>query len=299
MAVRAVIGRGATASATARRLADDGDEVRLISRSGGGPEQPGIERIALDAHRTEDLAEAIQGAATVFNCAATPYHTWPEAMPVLFGSILTATERTDADYVMLGNLYGYRPTAGTVTERTPMEPHTRKGKVRAELWQQAKAAHDEGRLRVTEVRAGQFIGAGAYSAFTLLVEPHVLKGELALMDGNPDTVHSFTYIEDVAAALVAVARGEEAWGRAWHAPMITATVREVAVRLAELRGAPEPKLEELTERELTLLGFSDPLWNEFREMGHMVDRPFVVDDTDIREVFGLQAAPLDKALAGK
>jgi nucleoside-diphosphate-sugar epimerase len=298
MAVRAVIGRGATASATARRFAEDGDEVRLISRSGGGPEHPGVERIALDAHRTEDLAETLQGAATVFNCAATPYHTWPESMPVLFGSILTATERAGADYVMLGNLYGYRQTAGTITERTPMDPHTRKGTVRAELWHQAKAAHDAGRLRATEVRAGQFIGAGAFSAFNILVEPHVRKGELALVHGNPDTVHSFTYIEDVAAALVAVARGEEAWGRAWHAPMITATVREVAARFAELRGAPEPRLEEFTERELTVLGFTDPLWNEFREMGFMSDRPFVVDDTDMRETFGLKASRLDEALAG-
>lgn len=79
--------------------------------------------------------------------------------------------------------------------------------------------------------------------------------------------------------------------------MITATVREVAARLAELRGAPEPRLEEFTERELTLLGFTDPLWNEFREMNYMSDRPFIVDDTDMRETFGLKASQLDEALA--
>ncbi len=298
MAVRAVIGRGATASATARRFADAGDEVRLVSRSGGGPELPGIERIALDAGRTEELIAAVQGADTVVNAAATPYHLWPETMPALFGSILTAAEKAGADYVMLGNLYGYSRVTGTISERTPMEAPTRKGRVRAELWRQAKAAHDDGRLRATEVRAGQFLGAGAYSAFTLLVEPHVIKGELALVHGNPDTVHTFTYIEDVAAALVAVARSESAWGRAWHAPMITATVREVATRLAELRGAPEPRLEEFTERELTVLGFTDPLWNEFREMNYMSDRPFIVDDTDMRETFGLKASQLDEALAG-
>jgi hypothetical protein len=40
------------------------------------------------------------------------------------------------------------------------------------------------------------------------------------------------------------------------------------------------------------------IWNEFREMAYMADRPFVVDDGDIREAFGLKASSLDEALAG-
>ncbi len=80
----------------------------------------------MDAGRTDELAEALDGAATVFNAAMTAYHTWPETMPPLFASILAATERAGADYVMLGNHYGYQQTAGPVTERTPMAPHTRK-----------------------------------------------------------------------------------------------------------------------------------------------------------------------------
>lgn len=297
MAQHVVIGAGATGIATARQLAERGEPVRLITRSGSGPEHPGIERIALDAGATDELAEALTGASTVFNAAMTPYHTWPEAMPPLFASILAATERAGADYVMLGNLYGYRQTAGTVTERTPMSPHTRKGRVRAELWRQAKNAHDDGRLRVTEVRAGQYLGPGAVSGFTLLVAPRVLDGELALVLGNPDAAHSFSYTEDVAAALVAVAGDERAWGRAWHAPVITTTVRRAATALAESHGAPEPRLEPLSERDMVLLSFTDPLWREFAEMSYMSERPFLVDDSDIRDTFGLQPATLREALA--
>ncbi|THV41187.1 hypothetical protein [Glycomyces buryatensis] len=207
-----------------------------------------------------------------------------------------ASERAGADYVMLGNHYGYGDTSGRITERTPLDATTRKGRVRAELWREAESAHRAGRLRATEVRAGQFIGAGAYSAFTFLVEPHVLAGELALVHGNPDAVHSFTYIEDAAAALVAATGSETAWGRAWNAPVILATVRQLAQRLAELRGAPEPRLEMLTEREITVLGYTNPLWTEFREMGYMSERPFIVDDSDFREAFGLKASSVAAAL---
>jgi nucleoside-diphosphate-sugar epimerase len=298
MAERIVIGAGAAAAAAARRFAESGDRVRVITRSGSGPELPGVERIALDATRTDELAAAIEGAATVVNAAMTAYHTWPETMPPLFDSILAATERVGADYVMLGNHYAYRETDGPVSERTPLEPHTRKGRVRAELWRRAAAAHESGRLRVTEVRAGEFLGPGAFSSFNFLVVPRVLAGEPALTDGNPDAASTFTFTEDAAAALVAAAGSEHAWGRAWNAPAITATIRQVAERLAELRGAPRPRLEALTERDLTMLGYTDPIWHEFIEMSYMSDRPFTADDTDIREAFGLKASSLDEALAG-
>ncbi|MCC3765278.1 NAD-dependent epimerase/dehydratase family protein [Glycomyces sp. TRM65418] len=298
MSERIVIGAGATGAATARRFAANGDRVRVITRGGGGPEVPGVERIALDAARTDELAAAMQGAATVVNAAMTAYDTWPETMPPLFDSILAAAERVGADYVMLGNHYGYRQTSGPVGERTPLEPHTRKGKVRAELWRRAEAAHAAGRLRAAEVRAGQFLGPGAVSPFTFMVAPKVLAGQLALVLGNPDAAHSFSFTEDVAAALVAAAGSERAWGRAWNAPVIVATVREAAERLAERHGAPQPRLEQLTERDLALLGFTAPLWNEFPETAYMADRPFIVDDTDIREALGVEASSLDEAVAG-
>ncbi|MFC8535797.1 NAD-dependent epimerase/dehydratase family protein [Streptomyces sp. NPDC057249] len=297
MAEAVVIGAGATGVATARQLADSGKQVRLITRSGSGPDHPRIERIPLDAGRTEELTDALAGAATVFNAAMTAYTTWPETMPPLFASILTATERAGADYVMLGNHYGYQRTTGPVTERTPMAPQTRKGRVRAELWLRAKDAHDEGRLRVTEVRAGQYLGPGATSAFNLLVAPRVRDGELALVHGNPDAAHSYSYTEDVAAALVSVSADERAWGRAWHAPVITTTLRRAATDLAELLGAPEPRLEPLTERDMALLSFTDPIWREFAEMSYMSERPFVVDDSDIRDTFGLKPSTLREALS--
>ncbi|MFG2333310.1 hypothetical protein ACGFMM_27310 [Streptomyces sp. NPDC048604] len=117
------------------------------------------------------------------------------------------------------------------------------------------------------------------------------------MHGNPDAAHSFSYTEDGAAALVAVGRDERAWGRAWHAPVITTTLRQAATGLAELHGAPEPRLEPLTERDLALMSFTDPLWREFSEMGSMSERPFLVDDSDIRDTFGLTASTLHEALA--
>ncbi|MGW4773046.1 NAD-dependent epimerase [Nocardia sp. NPDC004278] len=292
-----IIGRGGTASATAVRLAESGDRVRMISRSGAGPEHPDIERIAADAVDAAALADLAKGAETVINAAMPAYHTWPETVPPLFGAILSAAEQTGANYVMLGNLYGYGPVDGVVTDHSPLAATGHKGLVRARMWLEAKAAHDAGRVRVTEVRAGQFLGAGATSVFSLLVQPKVIAGQLALVPQNLDLPHAYTAVGDAADALVAVTHSENAWGRAWLAPTITSTLREAAERFAAAAAAPSPHLAEMSDRELTLLGLTDPFWVELFETYHMSHRKFTVDDAGIRETFGVTASDLDTVFA--
>lgn len=297
MSVHVIIGRGATATAAALLLAESGDEVRMVSRTGGGPELPQITRIALDAGEATALAEVAAGASTIINAAMPAYHTWPQTVPPLFGAILSTAERTGATYVMLGNLYGYGPVDGPLTEDHPLAATGPKGEVRARMWLDAKAAHDAGRVRATEVRAGQFLGPGAFSIFNAVVLPKVLTGRLAVVPAALDTPHSFTSIDDAARALVTVARDDRALGQAWHAPVLVSSVRATATRLAELAGAPAPQLEEMTDRELTLLGTTAPLWDELWETHHMSHRPFVVDAYRIESAFGLTATPLDDVLA--
>lgn len=292
-----IIGRGATATAAALLLAESGDQVRMVSRTGAGPSHSLITRIALDAGDATALTDIAEGATTIINAAMPAYHTWPQTVPPLFGAILSTAERTGATYVMLGNLYGYGPVDGPLTEDLPLAATGPKGEVRARMWLEAKAAHDAGRVRVTEVRAGQFIGPDAFSIFNAMVAPKVLAGRLAVVPAALDTPHSFTPIGDAARALVTAARDERALGQAWHAPVVISSVRAMATRLAELAGAPAPQLAEMTDRELTLLGSTAPLWDELWETHYMSHRPFIVDASRIESTFGLKATPLDEVLA--
>lgn len=296
MSVHVIIGRGATAHAATLLLAEAGDEVRVVSRSGGGPEHPRVTSIALDAGDTTALTEIAAGASTIINAAMPAYHTWPQTVPPLFGSILSAAESTGATYVMLGNLYGYGPVDAPLTEDHPLAATGPKGEVRARMWLEAKTAHDAGRVRATEVRAGQFIGPDAFSIFNTAVVPKVLAGRLVIVPAALDTPHSFTSIGDAARALVAVARDERGLGQAWHAPVVVSSVSAMATRLAELAGAPTPRLAEMTDRELTLLGTTAPFWDELWETYYMSHRPFVVDASRIESTFGLTATPLDEVL---
>ncbi|MEI5097993.1 NAD-dependent epimerase/dehydratase family protein [Streptomyces sp. PmtG] len=298
MSLYVIVGAGATGSATARLLADAGERVRLVTRRGSGPVHERIERVAADATGTARLIELTRGATTVFNCAMPPYDRWPTQFPPLTAAVLTAAERTGADYVMLGNTYGYGPTDGAAAEDHPLAPTSVKGRVRAQMWQDARAAHDAGRVRVTEVRASDFLGAGAYSPFTLMVGAQVLAGSPASYPGDPDAPHSWTYAADAARTLIAAARHPDSWGRAWHVPSTSeAPVRELAARLAAAAGAPAPRLGRMTEAELKEIGRTDSVMAEFPEMLYLYDRPAVLDASFTAKTLSLAPTPIDEVLA--
>ena len=179
MSLKIVVGAGGTGRATAELLAGAGHDVRLVTRRGSGPRHPHIDRIALDATDTSGLIDVVQGATTLFNCAAPPYHLWERQFPPLATALLNAAIATQVDYVMLGNLYGYGSVRVPMTESLPLRPNSTKGRIRAQIWADAKAANDAGRLRATEVRASDFIGLGAISVFTLMVSPKLLAAKPA------------------------------------------------------------------------------------------------------------------------
>ncbi|MFI6316562.1 NAD-dependent epimerase/dehydratase family protein [Nonomuraea sp. NPDC050556] len=292
MTFTVVLGAGSTGTATARLLADSGERVRQITRSGTGAEHPLVERVAADATDADALTSLVQGASTMINCAAPPYDRWPEEFPALAAAQLIAAERTGVGFVMLSNVYGYGPVDGSFTEDLPMAPTTIKGAVRARIWEDALAST----ARVSEVRAADYLGAGVYSLFNLMVTAPLLAGDPAVLPYDLDVQQSWSYVGDVARTLVAAAGDERSWGRAWHVPSTLMSARELAVRLASLTGAPEPKLESLPLTGLRALAKADSIMAEVPEMQYLYRRPFVLDSTFTREALGLEATPLDRAL---
>lgn len=297
MSLQVVVGAGGAGAGTARLLAGSGHDVRLVTRRGSGPVHPRIQRIAADAAGAARLAELTAGAATLFNCAAPPYHRWRTDLPPLASALLETAIRTGAGYVMLGNLYGYGQVDGPMTEDLPIAPNTVKGRIRAQAWSDALSAHEAGRVRVTEVRASDFIGRGAMSAFTIMVAPKILAGRPALFPADLDAPHSWTGTGDAARALVAIAQDDRAWGRAWHVPSNRAvSARQLANTLAQSAGAVAPRLRRMPGWLLTLAGLASPVVRELPEMQYQFQRPFILDSSETENTFGLTATPLPDIL---
>ncbi|MGW7752758.1 NAD-dependent epimerase/dehydratase family protein [Streptomyces violaceusniger] len=295
MSLHVVIGFGPAGAATARLLAEKGHSVRVVTTSGRSPE-PGLEHVALDATDSARLTEAAQGAAAIYNCAAPPYHRWASDWPPLASSVCAAAEATGAVLVILGNLYGYGPVDGPMTEELPLAATGTKGRVRAAVWEQARDLHEQGRIKAVEVRASDFFGPGVTDGGHLAarVMPKVLRGKPVSSLGDPDTPHSWSYLPDVAAALAEVAGEERAWGRAWHVPTAPArSTREMVDRLATQAETGPVAVRRLPSAVLGLASLVSPLLRELKEVRYQFDRPFVVDASAYEAAFAVRATPVD------
>ncbi len=291
-----IVGSGQVGGGLAETLAERGHEVTLVTRSGSGPERPGISRVAADAADAAVMRRLTEGADALYNCANPRYHRWPLDWPPIAASLLAAAESSGAVLVTLGNLYGYGPVDGPMTEDLPLAATGTKGMVRARMWEEMRAAHEAGRVRVTEVRGSDYYGPRSSDQSYVgprLLEP-LLAGKPGTVLSDPDIPHSWTYLPDVVRALAAAAGEERAWGRPWHVPTAPPfTMRQYAEMVCEAAGAPAPRLRRLPSWTLKAGGLVSPFLRELGETRYQFDRPYVLDSSASQAVLGFGPTPVE------
>jgi nucleoside-diphosphate-sugar epimerase len=289
MSQHVVIGSGPIGAGIARRLADQGETVRMVTRSGGGPEHPLIERVAADASDARRLARLTEGAEVLYNCANPRYTEWEKLWFPMNNAMIAAARSAGAVYVLTGNLYVYGPqSGGYMSEDTPMAAVGRKGKVRIRMWEDALRSG----VPAVEVRGSDYIGAGAVGVFSSVLLPAIAKRRAAWAPGDPDLPHSFTYTGDMASTMIALARDPRAHGRAWHAPTAPPiTIRELVDRYCALVGTPRVAVHRMPRFVMRTAGLAVPMARELAEMDYQFYAPFHLDSSLTEKTFGL--APTD------
>jgi nucleoside-diphosphate-sugar epimerase len=293
MALHVIVGKGPVGTTTARLLSDAGEQVRVLSRSGGRTAD-GIEHRAVDAADAGALAAAAAGADVLYNAVNPAYHRWATDWPPVAAALLHAAERSGAVLVTMGNMYGYGRPAGVMTEATPLAATDVKGRVRAAMWADALAAHRAGRVRVTEARASDFVGPQVpadQSHLSRQVET-VRRGRRAWVVGDPDVARSWAYLPDVASTLVALGSDERAWGRAWHVPTTEPrSQRQALADLAHAMGVQPPKVSGVPWAVLRTIGLGDPKMKGIVDIKHQFDQEFVSSGAGTTAVLGVRATP--------
>jgi nucleoside-diphosphate-sugar epimerase len=299
MSKHIVVGAGPVGTATAVLLAERGEEVEIVTRSGSGPAGPSITCTAADASSSAHMAELATGAAAIYNCANPAYHRWPTDWPPIARSLLNAAERSNAVLVTVSNLYGYGPVCGPMTEDLPLAAQGPKGVTRAQMWLDALAAHDAGRVRATEVRGSDYVGPGAQGQLGDRVVPRLLAGRDVTVIKSADTLHTWTATDDVARLLVTVALDERAWGRPWHVPSNPPrTQRETVGDLSRVAGLHPVRVKEYPDTLIRAMGLFSPLMRELPEVAYQFQGPFVLESAAAQQTFALTPTPWDDVLRG-
>jgi nucleoside-diphosphate-sugar epimerase len=290
-----IVGAGPVGRATAVQLAGEGHEVLLVSRSGAGPEIPGVRRAAADAADTDRLAELAAGAVALYNCVNPPsYRVWPEFWPPVAAAFLAAAERTGATLVTASCLYGYGPVEEPMVEGMPDAATTTKARIRAQMWADALAAHEQGRITAVEVRGSDYMGpwVDPANAHVVRVRDAALAGKTVRVMGRPDLPHSFTDVRDMGRALAAVARAPQTWGRVWHAPTNAPRTQAEAIGdVCRTAGREPVPVKGFPRWLLPVGGAVVPMLRELRETEYQFRRPYVLDSSAITRELGLEPTP--------
>jgi nucleoside-diphosphate-sugar epimerase len=294
-----VFGAGPLGIALIRALEARKLPTRLVTRGGKraiGSATPS-EWFEADATDSRSVQRACAGASVVYHCAGAPYHRWAELLPRMMDGIAGAARVAEAKLIYADNLYLYGKVAGPMTEDLPSNPNSRKGQVRAQLADRLLDAHARGALRAAIGRGSDFFGPSVlHSHAGNRLFPQALTNKPSDALGDPDKLHSFTFIDDFAAALVVLGEREEALGRAWHVPTSEAlTYRAFVERVYRLAGT-EPKLRAVPKWVVSLLALTDSTMREVKEMLYQFETDFIVDSSRFTRTFGLASTAPDDAI---
>jgi len=271
-----------------------------VNRSGQMEEIPaGVEIKAADLYDSAQVKEVTRGAEVVYQSAQPNYFEWATKFPPLQKSIIDGLTGSDIKLVLVENLYMYGETHGKpLTEDTPHNAHTKKGKVRSEISKAAFAAHREGKLRVTAGRGSDYFGDwGTNSSAGSVIFRRLLAGKPAQVVGSTSIPHTVTYIPDFAKALIVLGERPEAAGQAWHVPNDSPRITqgEFIQMVAEEINA-RSSAQAAGKFLLSALGLFNPSMKEIVEMLYEFEQPFVVDSSKFEKTFGMQVTPMRAAI---
>lgn len=270
----------------------------MVNRSGRADAPERVEVVAGDAADPVAARSLCQGAAVLFHCASGPYAHWPETLPPLMAGIIEGAAGAGARLVYADNLYAYGRPSGPLTEDLPYRPVGPNSRVRAQVATTLMNAHASGKVRATIGRASDFYGPNARQSIAGDgVFARALAGRPAQVLGNPDGLHTYTFIDDFARGLITLSEHEEALGRVWHVPSAeTITTRRFVEMVFEQIGTPA-RMRRVPKLAINVLALFNPMMRAVSEVLYQSEYPFVVDHSRFAHAFGSHPTPHKEAIA--
>jgi nucleoside-diphosphate-sugar epimerase len=294
-----VFGTGPLGLAVMRALRARDLPVRMVNRSSRVrfPKDLHTQVGGIDAVDPRQTREVCEGAAVVYHCIGLPYVRWETELPAISRGILEGAASAGARLVYGDNLYAYGQAQGPLREDLPEHATTRKGRLRAAIAESFLNAHRAGRVAVAIGRASDFYGPWVTNAVLgERVFAPALAGKAANLVGRIDRLHTYTFIDDFAEALVTLGERDEAVGRAWIVPSApTLTTRALVEMIYQALGS-RVRLRVAPAWLLAIAGCFDANLGEFREMQYQFQSDFVADHSAFERQFGAHITPHERAI---
>lgn len=280
---------GTIGSLLASELMKYTNRIRLVSRN---PKKVNETDELFPADLTEpgQMEKAVAGSEVVYLMVGLDYNlkVWQQKWPVIMQATIDACIKHNAKLVFFDNVYMYDINAiAHMTENSPINPPSKKGKVRSQIAEMLLSAIQSGKLTGLIARSADFYGPNNDKSFLIeVVYKNIKKGKKPNWFMNADKKHSFTYTPDAAKATALLGNTADAYGQIWHLPTDknAITGREMISLFTKEMNAAD-KIFILPIWLLKLLGIFIPLMKEMPEMMYQYDRDYFFDSSKFDQRF--------------
>ncbi|OZD07096.1 epimerase [Rhodococcus sp. 06-235-1A] len=284
-----VTGAGPVGWTVAEQLAAQGHSVRVLTRSGSGPEHPMIERRSVDIE-SDDLHPHLDGATAIYHCTHAAYEdaVWRDKLEAMEKRVLDAAAGTVVAFPE--SLYAYGRVDGPIREDSPRDATYRKLGVRTQLL----AARDRHSTPTVSVAASDFYGPRVMTSHMgeRVIAP-ILAGKPIRVIASADLPHSFTYVPDFAAAMITAAAAPSMWNIFLHTPTAPAVSQRSMIEMFSAAAQlPSPKVGVIPAWVMRALSLVPGPMKELGDTLYQFRYPYVLDSSRSEALLGLQPTAL-------
>jgi nucleoside-diphosphate-sugar epimerase len=282
---------GAFGDLLAKELKLFTDDIRLVSRN---PKKINKTDQLFKANllNKEEVNKAVKGSDVVYITVGFPYRAkvWRKTWPRFMKNVIDSCIENNSKLVFFDNIYMYDQNfLNGMTEETPINPSSEKGKVREAAAQMLLDAVKEGKLNALIARSADFYGPKIKHTSILtenLFKPYS-KGKKGYWLASDTHKHSFTYTPDAAKATALLGNTKDAYNQVWHLPTADnpLTGKEWAATIAKEMNV-KPKYQIVSKSFLSVFGIIIPIMKEIKEMFYQYDRDYVFNSDKFNKRFG-------------
>lgn len=263
-------------------------EIRLVGRN---PKKVNDtdELFTADLLNFEQTANAVKGSEIVFLTAGLPYNSkiWHDQWPILMQNVIDACELHKAKLVFFDNVYMYGQVQGTMTEDTPFNAVSIKGKARAKIANMLLDEIKNAKITAMICRAPEFYGPrNTLSGTNATIFDNIKKGKKLQVLLNDFVLRTLIFTPDAGRATALLGNTPDAYNQTWHLPCDNNRLnpKEFIALCSVLRG-DELKYTILKPWLLKIVGLFNPFIKEIIELLYQWEQDYIFDSSKFTKRF--------------
>lgn len=288
--MQTILGAGGGAGTEiTRELSNYTKEIRVVSRNPKKVNETD-QLIKADLTDSKQLDEAVKGSDIVYVTIAFEYKlkVWKEQWPLFMKNLINSCSGHNSKIVFVDNVYMYDPRyLSNMTEETPMNPVSEKGKVREKVAEMLMDAVEKNKVEAIIARAPDFYGPGVLGS--MLYQTVYLK---LIKDKNPqwlgklDVIHSFIYSKDIGKAVALLGNTPDAYNQVWHLPTTDQKLTNQQWIELMMKAMNKQKIiQAMPDWMISALGIFVPILKELNDVGYQFRQDYFFNSSKFNKRF--------------